>query len=111
MFRTGYVLGDFVVGAGRADREELFDRGVAALVGWLQAPAPAAEEGGVPAQAELSEPVDPPLLGLDGGAIESDDFVSPFEDELDVPTFLRRGGHAESDEEAEEPAFLRRSAD
>jgi cell division protein FtsZ len=75
------------------------------------APAPAAEEGGVPAQAELSEPVDPPLLGLDGGAIESDDFVSPFEDELDVPTFLRRGGHAESDEEAEEPAFLRRSAD
>jgi hypothetical protein len=40
-----------------------------------------------------------------------DDFVSPFEDELDVPTFIRRGGHAESDDEAEEPAFLRRSAD
>jgi cell division protein FtsZ len=40
-----------------------------------------------------------------------DDFVSPFEDELDVPTFIRRGGHAETDEDADEPAFLRRSAD
>ena len=30
---------------------------------------------------------------------------------FDVPTFIRRGGHAENDEEAEEPAFLRRSAD
>jgi cell division protein FtsZ len=40
-----------------------------------------------------------------------DDFVSPFEDELDVPTFIRRGGHPETDDEAEEPAFLRRSAD
>jgi cell division protein FtsZ len=40
-----------------------------------------------------------------------DDFVSPFEDELDVPTFIRRGGHPESEDEAEKPAFLRRSAD
>ena len=39
------------------------------------------------------------------------DIISPFEeDELDVPTFLRRGGQAEEDEQ-EEPAFLRRSAD
>jgi cell division protein FtsZ len=45
------------------------------------------------------------------GNTGSDDFVSPFDDELDVPTFLRRGGHAESDDDAEEPAFLRRSAD
>jgi cell division protein FtsZ len=38
------------------------------------------------------------------------EFISPFEeDALDVPTFLRRGGHAEPDED--EPAFLRRSAD
>jgi len=40
--------------------------------------------------------------------------VSPFEDELDVPTFIRRG-HAHDDDEDEEdrdrPAFLRRSAD
>jgi len=73
--------------------------------------APAAEENTQPARAEFSGAADPPLLGLDGGDPETRDFVSPFEDELDVPTFLRRGGHAESDEEAEEPAFLRRSAD
>jgi len=37
-------------------------------------------------------------------------FMSPFEeDELDVPTFIRRGGRAEEDEDT--PAFLRRSAD
>jgi cell division protein FtsZ len=47
-----------------------------------------------------SEPLDP-----------RGDLISPFEeDELDVPTFLRRGGQAEEDEQ-EEPAFLRRSAD
>ena len=41
-----------------------------------------------------------------------DDWISPFEDELDVPTFLRRrGGAQEDDEELESPAFLRRSAD
>jgi len=59
-------------------------------------------------------------LDLGGTARESardprrrggDDFVSPFEDELDVPTFIRRGGHADSEDDADEPAFLRRSAD
>jgi cell division protein FtsZ len=74
-------------------------------------PAPAARAEQPPKQAEFRDLVDPPLLSLDGGGSGSDDFVSPFEDELDVPTFLRRGGHAESDDEAEEPAFLRRSAD
>jgi cell division protein FtsZ len=52
--------------------------------------APAAEERLEPARAEFADPMEPPLLGLDGGAAESGDFVSPFEDELDVPTFLRR---------------------
>jgi len=84
------------------------------------APAPAAEDCAEPVRAELGESTDPsllaqsadpPLLGLDGGGVERNDFVSPFDDELDVPTFLRRGGHAETEEEAEEPAFLRRSAD
>jgi len=52
---------------------------------------PAAEDSTAPAQAEFSDPMEPPLLGLDGGATRLDDFVSPFEeDELDVPTFLRR---------------------
>ncbi len=41
-----------------------------------------------------------------------DGFVSPFEDELDVPTFLRRRrGEADDDDDREVPAFLRRSAD
>jgi cell division protein FtsZ len=39
-----------------------------------------------------------------------DAFVSPFEDELDVPTFLRRKG-PDGEEDRELPAFLRRSAD
>jgi cell division protein FtsZ len=73
--------------------------------------APAARSDAAPTQGEFRELAEPPLLSLEGGGSGSDDFVSPFEDELDVPTFLRRGGHAESDEEAEEPAFLRRSAD
>jgi cell division protein FtsZ len=39
-------------------------------------------------------------------------FVSPFEDELDVPTFLRRNKKdAKGEENREVPAFLRRSAD
>jgi cell division protein FtsZ len=42
---------------------------------------------------------------------QRDDFISPFpEDELDVPTFIRKGGSSQEDDE-EEPAFLRRSAD
>jgi hypothetical protein len=42
----------------------------------------------------------------------SDEFLSPFEDELDVPAFLRRGRKGSKDEEDRElPAFLRRSAD
>ena len=38
------------------------------------------------------------------------DWMSPFEDELDVPTFLRRNPEGE-EEKRELPAFLRRSAD
>jgi cell division protein FtsZ len=42
---------------------------------------------------------------------QQEDFISPFpEDELDVPTFIRKGGSGQ-DEDEEEPAFLRRSAD
>ena len=45
-------------------------------------------------------------------ARQSEEWMSPFEDELDVPTFIRRGGAPEDgDEDREEPAFLRRSAD
>ena len=76
------------------------------------APAPAAKMSYAPARTEDPLLDEPPLLGLDGGGLMKGDFDSPFEeDELDVPTFLRRSGPAESDEEAEEPAFRRRSAD
>ena len=73
-----------------------------------------------PAPAASAERASEGQLDLAGASREparetrrrgGDDFVSPFEDELDVPTFIRRGGHPETDDEAEEPAFLRRSAD
>ncbi|HEY5657303.1 MAG TPA: cell division protein FtsZ [Myxococcota bacterium] len=41
-----------------------------------------------------------------------DEWMSPFEDELDVPTFIRRGGAPDDgSDDPNEPAFLRRSAD
>jgi cell division protein FtsZ len=76
----------------------------------VAAPAASAERAGpAEGQLDLGAPVregtrEPRRRG-------GDDFVSPFEDELDVPTFIRRGGHTETDEDADEPAFLRRSAD
>jgi cell division protein FtsZ len=67
--------------------------------------APAAEAEVEPARAAAPEP-----------APESDargeDWMSPFDDELDVPTFLRRSSeHREDEDDKELPAFLRRSAD
>jgi len=55
-------------------------------------PVRAAPPQASPAAEQIAEPsragsVETPLLELDGGNPE---FVSPFEDELDVPTFLRR---------------------
>ena len=70
-----------------------------------------------PAQVELprmSEPAAPEsaiALDLDPSPADAE-FFSPFEeDELDVPTFLRRGNQDQDDEDPDEPAFLRRSAD
>jgi len=52
-------------------------------------PAPAASDESEPLIAEIEDD-ELPLIGIAGGS-GSDDFVSPFEeDELDVPTFLRR---------------------
>jgi cell division protein FtsZ len=69
-------------------------------------PPPAAREQ-VPVQAELTSSL-PSAEELAG----NEEFLSPFEDELDVPTFLRRPKKDSKGEESRElPAFLRRSAD
>jgi cell division protein FtsZ len=66
-----------------------------------EAPAPppaAAREAAPPATAPAPE--------------ATEEFVSPYEDELDIPTFLRRRREeAASEDDREVPAFLRRSAD
>jgi cell division protein FtsZ len=62
-------------------------------------PAPAAEP---PPRTQEREP----------RQLKHDEWMSPFEDELDVPTFIRRGGGSDDEEEdRDSPAFLRRSAD
>jgi cell division protein FtsZ len=73
-------------------------------------PAPAAERQ-TPTQAEFADFRGP--ARREAGAAEGDNWLSPFEDELDVPTFIRRGGQAGEDEEEDrdEPAFLRRQMD
>jgi cell division protein FtsZ len=69
-------------------------------------PPPMAQEEG-PTLAELAN-----SLHSAEGSERPEDFVSPFEDELDVPTFLRRNKtERENEEDRELPAFLRRSAD
>jgi cell division protein FtsZ len=64
-----------------------------------------AEAPPVPAAAAPAEA--PPATARQ----QSEDWISPFEDELDVPTFLRRRGENDDDEDRDKPAFLRRSAD
>ena len=66
-------------------------------------PPAAAREAAAPAVAAAPpRPAEP--------AVE--EFVSPYEDELDIPTFLRRRREeATSEDDREVPAFLRRSAD
>jgi hypothetical protein len=64
------------------------------------------------AQAPAPQPIRNEDPRASARAATGDDWISPFEDELDVPTFLRRRGSAEEEEdELETPAFLRRSAD
>ena len=67
--------------------------------------APAAEVEVEPARAEAPAPAPE-------SAVQGEDWMSPFDDELDVPTFLRRSSERREDEDDKElPAFLRRSAD
>jgi cell division protein FtsZ len=74
---------------------------------------PLALDDRVPAAEYRAEPVPAPAAEAPKaeGPSASSDWMSPFEDELDVPTFIRRGGSHDEDDAIEEPAFLRRSAD
>ncbi len=61
--------------------------------------------------AEKQTPA-PDVTIAPSGRDREEDLFSPFaEDELDVPTFIRRGNQNEEKLDTEEPAFLRRSAD
>ncbi len=59
--------------------------------------------------AKAQTPLDPPIFGSDD--MGSEQFASPFEDELDEPAFLRRRHKDSDDEDRETPAFLRRAQD
>ena len=90
----------------RAERERDRDWDRAERAERPPAPAPR------PERSERTERRTPPPVQSEPPVSQRGDLFSPFEeDELDVPTFLRRGGQAEEEEAAEEPAFLRRSAD
>lgn len=65
----------------------------------VSAEAPSAPSTAAPAEA-------PPAAARQ----QTEDWISPFEDELDVPTFLRKRGD-DDEEDRDKPAFLRRSAD
>jgi len=75
-------------------------------------PAPAAEFEQPSAESQPQHAFEDLAVETEGQE-KREEFLSPFEeDELDVPTFLRRSGEAEGEEEdKEEPAFLRRQMD
>jgi cell division protein FtsZ len=82
--------------------------------------APDRERGSVaelrPLRREAPAAAPPPAAAREAAApavgAAAEEFVSPFEDELDIPTFLRRRREeATSEDDREVPAFLRRSAD
>jgi cell division protein FtsZ len=93
---------------GRPERERERDRerergGVAEVRHLRREPAPAAPPPAARTAGQSAEAAPDP---------KPEEFVSPFEDELDVPTFLRRRREeAASEDDREVPAFLRRSAD
>ena len=63
------------------------------------------------ATAETHSGFGPERRSAEGAPARTEDWMSPYEDELDVPTFLRKGGAGEGTDDPEVPAFLRRSAD
>ncbi len=99
----------------RGDRERPRERdregGSVAELRPLRREAPAAVLPPAAREAQLAPAAAPGRASLAEPAAGAE-FVSPFEDELDVPTFLRRRREeATADDDREVPAFLRRSAD
>jgi cell division protein FtsZ len=93
------------------DRERPSERGSVAEVRQLRRDAPAAAPPPAAARGEQAPPA-AEARPARGAEPAGDGFVSPFEDELDIPTFLRRRREeAVSEDDREVPAFLRRSAD
>jgi cell division protein FtsZ len=73
---------------------------------------PSAPPERAPVTAEAPPPPPAPPEPAPARQQASEDWLSPFEeDELDVPTFLRKRGEDDEDDDREKPAFLRRSAD
>jgi cell division protein FtsZ len=73
-----------------------------------QPPAPTPAPEPVPAPEQTSMPLPEPEVQ----AAQAEEWLSPFEDELDVPTFIRKGqSTGDDDDDRDTPAFLRRSAD
>jgi len=92
-------------GAERASAEDMDNVRVLRRSEDAPSSAPAAEVEVEPARAEAPAPAPE-------SAVQGEDWMSPFDDELDVPTFLRRSSERREDEDDKElPAFLRRSAD
>ncbi|MCH2171644.1 cell division protein FtsZ [Myxococcota bacterium] len=77
--------------------------------------SPAGPTEGTAQGSSITRTENPPAAGHtpkdSAKTAQDDDWISPFEDELDVPTFLRRSNREEEEEDSLEPAFLRRSAD
>ena len=77
----------------------------------VRAPAPLAAAEPV-AEADVAVEVEDWSGALPPPAPPDDGFASPFDDELDMPAFIRkRAGRSEAAPDREMPAFLRRSAD
>ncbi len=111
---TGLDDGRVRVGERTPARESLSELRPLAVPAAGDAPPPQpAAELAEPALPEAPEPAHP--AAEPAAAAGADEFVSPFEDELDVPTFLRKRRQAglpqEEEEDRDAPAFLRRSAD
>jgi cell division protein FtsZ len=96
----------------RARREDYRSEGFVRAV--PRERAPATPEAPAARASASAEPLRPLAKEPDPASAPGDDWVSPFEDEYDVPAFLRKQPQRQAeaeDDDREVPAFLRRSAD